>query len=73
MLVGGDPDTLFAYAVRFAVPINGVVQDVRIEIDLEQSSQDELLGSVVTPPGVPPVGFDRVDSIDPPLAPAPSP
>ena len=45
---------------------------VEIEIVLDPRTPDLLRATVVAPEGVAPLAFDRVDSIDPPLAPAPS-
>jgi hypothetical protein len=69
---GGDDPT---WTMRFTV--GGVDPDgpasVEIEIVLEPRTPDLLRATAIAPEGVSSLAFDRVDSIDPPLAPAPSP
>jgi hypothetical protein len=60
-----------AYAITFAVPLSpgGAADDVEIGVDIGASSEDSLRAFVTRPEGDSPIGFVRVDSIDPPLAP----
>lgn len=70
-----DPNgTPIAYSISFSVPLpaTGAMQDVEISVLLDESTQEQLHAAAVTPEGGPPMVFDRVDSIDPPLAPTPS-
>lgn len=68
---GGPP---VAYAVSFTLGAPGgeLAQAVEIHIPLETATPDALEATVIAPDGVGPLSFDRVDSIDPPLGPAPS-
>jgi len=63
------------YAMRFALPLAGgdVVEEVEIGIMLESRTPDQLQAVMVRPAGTDVLVFDRVDQLDPPLVPAPSP
>ena len=62
-----------AYTIAFSVPVpvSGAVVEVEISVILDASTQDQLEAAVIRPEGVDQIGFDRVDSIDPPLGTAP--
>ena len=68
---GGDPTWMMRFTVGGLDP-NGPAS-IDIELVLEPRTPDLLRATVVAPEGVAPLAFDRVDSIDPPLAPAASP
>jgi hypothetical protein len=70
-VVTDDTGAPIAYAVGFAVPLSpgGAPDDVEIGVDIAASSEDALRAFVTRPAGDSPIGFVRVDSIDPPLAP----
>lgn len=61
------------YGVHFTLPLTagGDPRDVDLNILLNESSLEQLHATAVQPAGVPPLVFDRVDSIDPPLGSAP--
>ena len=65
--------TPITYSISFSVPIpvSGAMQDVEISVLLDESTRERLRAIAVRPEDGPPLVFDRVDSIDPPLAPAP--
>lgn len=67
----GPTGAVESYAVTFSVPLasGATPDDVEIDIELHISAEDVLRGTVVRPTGPTVVGFDRVDSIDPPPAP----
>jgi hypothetical protein len=60
-----------SYAVSFAVPLTAgaAPDDVEIDVQLDVSTEDVLRASMTSPTGGATMGFDRVDSIEPPLAP----
>ena len=68
---GGPP---IAYALSFELlsPGDAAVQAVEIHVPLAAATPDTLEATVIAPDGIGPLPFDRVDSIDPPLGPAPS-
>lgn len=76
MAVGGadDPAGLpIGYVVSFQLALPGAAaQAVELHIPLETATPDALEATVLAPRGIGPLAFDRVDSIDPPLGPAPS-
>jgi hypothetical protein len=65
--------TLTDYAIGFSVPLSsgGAPEDVEIHVVVGDSSREQLHVVAVRPETGPLMVFDRVDSIDPPLAPAP--
>lgn len=65
--------TLTVYAISFSVPLlgGGASENVEIHVVVGDSTREQLRAIAVTPDGGPLMVFDRVDSIDPPLAPAP--
>ena len=67
----GPTGAVETYAVTFAVPLTAGAppDDVEIDVELRISAEDVLRGTVSRPTGPTAVGFDRVDSIDPPPAP----
>ena len=67
----GPTGAVETYGVAFLVPLTPGAEpdDVEIDIDLRISAEDVLRGNVMRPSGPTAVGFDRVDSIDPPPAP----
>ena len=67
-----DPGAeVIGHAVRFAVPatVGGAPQDVEIRIGDSRDNPDQLDARLATPDGEADLRFDRVDAIDPPLAP----
>lgn len=73
--VRDENDLPAAYGVHLVLPLSGgdQPQDLDLVIEPEDSTIEQLHATVVRPSDVPPLVFDRVDSIDPPLGPAPSP
>jgi hypothetical protein len=71
--VRDENDLPAAYGVHVRLPLASGEQpeDVDIVISASESTAEQLRATVVRPTGVPPLVFDRVDSIDPPLGPAP--
>jgi hypothetical protein len=65
--------TLTDYAIGFSVPLSsgGSPEDVEIHVVVGDSSREQLHVVPVRPETGSLMVFDRVDSIDPPLAPAP--
>jgi hypothetical protein len=69
-----DPNGIaIAYSIGFSVPTraSGAMQDIEISILLDESTREQLHAIAIMPEDGRPMVFDRVDSIDPPLAPAP--
>jgi hypothetical protein len=68
-----EVDLPAAYAVHLRLPLadSDETQAVDMLISVGDSTIEQLQVTVVNPSGVPPLVFDRVDSIDPPLAPPP--
>lgn len=66
-----DRPTVHGVHFLIALTPGGEPEDVDINILLEESTVEQLHATVVRPSGLPPLVLDRVDSIDPPLAPAP--
>ena len=66
--------TAIAYSISFSipVPVTGPTQDVEISVLIGDSTREQLRAAAGTPADIPEMLFDRVDSIDPPLAPMPS-
>lgn len=50
-----------------------MTRDAEIHVSLASATPDRLEATVIAPEGVPPLAFDRVDSIDPPLGHGPGP
>ena len=65
--------TLTDYAVSFSVPLSGsgAPEDLEINVVVGDSTREQLHAVPVRPEGGSRMVFDRVDSIDPPLVPAP--
>ena len=61
------------YGVRFSAPLAGAENDeLELAIVAADSNRDQLQGVRMVPAGTEPLVFDRVDELNPPLAPAPS-
>ena len=65
--------TAIAYSVTFSIPVptTGPMQEVEISVLLGESTREQLRAAGVRPADAPEMVLDRVDSIEPPLAPAP--
>ena len=68
-----ERDLPAAYAVHLALPLTGgdEPQAVDLLVLVDESTPEQLHAAVVQPSDLPPLVLDRVDSIDPPLVPAP--
>lgn len=66
----GSPD---AHLIRFMLPIAGDDAEFELAVVAEESNADQLAAVLLTDGGAEEVRLDRVDSIDPPLVPGPSP
>jgi hypothetical protein len=73
MLEGDDPAGIVGFDIHFVLPVEpgAAPQDVLVSVPVDQVTPDQLVGTAGWGDGPQAVAFDRVDSIDPPLAPAP--
>jgi hypothetical protein len=72
-LIDGLTGDRIGYAIGFELvdPAKVGVTTIEIVVDVPRSSEDMLLATLTSEVGGPSIGFDRVDAIDPPLAPSP--